>query len=468
MSTIDSVYESSDCMSLTQTIIDDLKADLRGEVLQPQDVGYDDARTIWNAMINRHPGLIIRCAGVSDVIAAVNLARANNLLVSVKGGGHNVSGNAICDGGLMIDLSPMNSIYVNTSARTARAEGGATWKEYDRETQTFGLASTGGAVSRTGIAGLTLGGGWGWLAGMHGLACDNLLSVDIVTADGKVVTANAEKNRDLFWGLRGGGGNFGVATSFEFTVHPVREVLGGTLFYPLVSAREALIFYDEFTRSSPDELVSLAWFLTMDDQPVVGLTVCYFGGIQEGERLLQPLREFGSPISDKIGRTTYVEFQQAVDLIFAEGHQNYWKSNFIKDLDADAIDMILDFVSRIPTPESVVMIEQVGNGVRRVGKDETAFNHRDARYSLLLCGMSPDPDAKDTIISWTQNFWTAMEPFATDSVYVNYLGGYEDEGEDRVRAAYGPEKYKRLVALKNKYDPTNMFRLNQNIRPTAS
>ena len=228
MSTTDSVSESSDCMALPQTIIADLKADLRGEVLQSQDVGYDDARKIWNAMIDRYPGLIIRCNGVSDVMAAVNLARTNNLLVSVKGGGHNVSGHAVCDGGLMIDLSPMKSIYVNTSAQTARAEGGATWKEYDRETQTFGLASTGGAVSHTGIAGLTLGGGWGWLAGMHGLACDNLLSVDVVTADGKLVTASAEQNKDLFWGLRGGGGNFGVATSFEYALHPVGEVLAGT------------------------------------------------------------------------------------------------------------------------------------------------------------------------------------------------------------------------------------------------
>ena len=468
MSTTDSVSESSDCMGLAQTIIDDLKADLRGEVLQSQDVGYDDARKIWNAMIDRYPGLIIRCNGVSDVIAAVNFARTNNLLVSVKGGGHNVSGHAVCDGGLMIDLSPMKSIYVNTSAQTARAEGGATWKEYDRETQTFGLASTGGAVSHTGIAGLTLGGGWGWLAGMHGLACDNLLSVDVVTADGKLVTASAEQNKDLFWGLRGGGGNFGVATSFEYALHPVGEVLAGTLFYPLASAREALLFYDEFTRSSPDELVSLAVFLTMDGQPVIGLSVCYFGGVQEGERLLQPLREFGSPILDNIDRTTYVEFQQAVDPVFAHDVQNYWKSSFLKDLNVDAIDMILDFVSRIPTPESVVLIEQAANGVRRVGKDETAFNHRDARFSLLLCGMSPDPDAKDTIVSWTQDFWTAMEPFTTDSVYVNYLGDHEDEGEDRVMAAYGPEKYKRLVELKNKYDPTNMFRLNQNIKPTAS
>jgi len=460
--------QANDCMGLGQSTIDELKVGLRGTVLQPHDPGYDDSRTIWNAMIDSRPGLIIRCAGVADVIAAVDLARTNNLLVSVRGGGHNVSGNAVCDGGLMIDLSPMKSIHINVAARTARAEGGATWKEYDRETQTFGLASTGGAVSRTGIGGLTLGGGWGWLGGMYGLACDNLLSADLVTANGQVVTASVDENEDLFWGLRGGGGNFGVVTSFEYALHPVGEVLAGRLVYPLASAREVLAFYDEFTSSCPDELVSLAAFLTMDEQPVVGITVCYLGGVQEGERLLQPLREFGSPILDDIGRTTYVAFQQAFDAVFPEGYQNYWKSNFLKDLGAGGIDVILNYVSRLPTPESIVMIEQIGNGVRRVGKDETAFNHRDARYCLLLCAMSPDPAAKESIVTWTRDFWTAMEPFTTDSVYVNYLGAEEDEGDDRVIAAYGLEKYQRLVALKNKYDPTNLFQLNQNIKPTAS
>ena len=455
-------------MSIIYNLISDLKIKLRGEALTPEDEGYDVARSIWNAMIDRYPALIIRCEGVSDVIEAVNFSRCNGLPISVKGGGHNVSGNAVCDGGVMIDLSPMKSVYVDPINKTARAEGGATWKEYDRETQVFGLASTGGAVSRTGIAGLTLGGGWGWLAGMHGLACDNLLSADVVTANGEFVTASREENSDLFWGLRGGGGNFGVVTSFKYQLYPVDEVLGGTVFHPIEAAKEALAFYEEFTRSGPDELVSLAWFLTLEGRPVVGLTVCYFGGIKEGEKFLAPLREFGNPVADMINPTTYVEFQQAVDEVFAEGYQNYWKSNFLKDLNEDAVNMIIDHVSKAPAPETVVLIEQVGNQVKRVSSTESAFNHRDARFSLLLCGMSSHADDAEKVVSWTKEFWNAMSPFTASSVYVNYLGPEDHEGEDRVKEAYGLEKYNRLVELKNKYDPNNLFRMNQNIKPTVT
>ncbi|MCZ6895486.1 MAG: FAD-binding oxidoreductase [Gammaproteobacteria bacterium] len=469
MSVVQIAGQNRDVMGVDQATIDEFRAGLRGIALQPGDDGYDEARTIWNEMIDHRPNLIIRCAGVSDVIAVVNFARSNALLVSVRGGGHNVSGNAVCDGGLMIDLSLMKSIHVDVATRTARAEGGATWKHYDRETQTFGLASTGGAVSRTGVAGLTLGGGWGWLSGRHGLACDNLLSADVVTADGQLMTVSADQYKELFWGLRGGGGNFGVVTSFEYQVHPVGEVLGGVIWHPLDDARDVLTFYDKFTESSPDDLVSLVQFATLPDGPLaLGVEVCYFGGIYEGKKYLRPLREFGSPISDDIVPTTYVDYQQASDEVFPEKLQNYWKSNFLKKLDADTIEVILDYVSRTPTPESVFMIEQVGNGVRRVGKNDTAFNHRDARYSSLIMGMSSNPANNEQIVAWTRDFFDAMAPFSEDSVYVNYLGPQDDEGDDRVMAAYGPEKYKRLVALKNKYDPTNMFRLNQNIKPTVS
>ena len=469
MSAVQIAGQFRDAVGVDQTMINDFRSGLRGFALQPGDDGYDDARTIWNAMIDHRPDLIVRCGGVSDVIAAVKFARSNELIVSVHGGGHNVSGNAVCDGGLMIDLSPMRSIHVDVAKRTARAEGGATWNDYDRETQMFGLASTGGAVSRTGIAGLTLGGGWGWLGGRHGLACDNLLSADVVTADGQLVTASAEQNEELFWGLRGGGGNFGVVTSFEYQVHPVGEVFGGVIWHPMESARDVLMFYNEFTESSPDDLVSLVQVATLPDGPLaLGVEVCYFGGIEKGEAYLTPLREFGSPISDDVIPTTYVDYQQASDEAFPEKFQNYWKSNFLKRLDADGIEVILDYVSKIPTPESVFMIEQVGNGVRRMGKDDTAFNHRDARYSLLIMGMTADPANNDRITSWTRDFFDAMAPFTEDSVYVNYLGPQDDEADDRVMEAYGPEKYQRLVALKNKYDPTNLFRLNWNIQPTVN
>ena len=465
MSAVDSGYYLLDDLQLDPAIIEEVRGKLRGEALLPSDSGYEKARTIWNAMINHRPGMIIRCAGVSDVVEAVNFARTHKILISVKGGGHNVSGNAVCEGGLMIDLSPMKSVYVNPEAQTARVEGGATWKDYDRETQVFGLASTGGAVSRTGVAGLTLGGGWGWLAGKYGLACDNLISIDVVTSDGKVVTASTRQNSDLFWGVRGGGGNFGIATSFEFAIHPVREILAGTLFFTLDEAREVLVFYDNFTRSCPDELVSLIAFLNVDGKILVGVTVCYCGDPKIGEEFLLPLKEFKSPVISTIQKTSYVDFQQSVDDVFAEGYQNYWKSSFMKGLDIPEIDMILRFVSQIPTQESVVLIEQVGNGVRRVEANEMAFNHRDARYSLLVCGMSPNQDDKYKISSWAQKFWRSMEPFTTDSVYMNYLGELEDEGEDRVKSSYGINKYEKLVSLKNKFDSSNMFCLNQNIKP---
>ena len=469
MSAVQIAGQFQDAVGVDQTNIDDLRAGLRGIALQPGNDGYDEARTIWNEMIDRRPDLIVRCTGVSDVIAAVKFARSNELLVSVRGGGHNVSGNAVCDGGLMIDLSLMRSIHVDAAKRSARAEPGATWHDYDVETQVFGLASTGGAVSTTGIAGLTLGGGWGWLGGRYGLACDNLLSADVVTADGQLVTASADENEELFWGLRGGGGNFGVVTSFEYQVHPVGEVIGGVIWHPLGAARDVLTFYDEFTQSSPDDLVSLVQAVTLPDGPLsIGIEVCYFGGIEKGEEYLRPLREFGTPISDDVIPTTYVDYQQAADEAFPPKLQNYWKSNFLKTLDADGIDVILDYTSRIPTPETVFMIEQVGNGVKRVGKDDTAFNHRDARYSLLIMGMTADPANNERVINWTRDFFDAMAPFTDDAVYVNYLGPEDDEADDRVMAAYGPEKYARLVALKNKYDPTNLFRLNWNIKPTVS
>src|SRR5215472_258163 len=427
--------------------IEQFHAGLRGGHLLRGDDGYDAARKIYNAMIEHRPAIIARCVGAADVISAVNLARNNGLLGSVRGGGHNVSGNAVCDGGLMIDLSPMKSVHVDPQGKTVRAEAGVTWGEFDRETQAFGLATTGGLVSTTGIAGLTLGGGLGWLMGKYGLACDNLISVDVVTADGRLLTASKSRNEDLFWGLRGGGGN---------------------LIHRLDKAAEAMKFYDEFTRTSPGELGTFVGFVTSPEgERVMAIFVAYNGAVGEGERILKPLREFGPPLADMISPMPYVQVQRMMDDAFPAGRQNYWKSNFLKGLDTQAIKVVIDHVAKAPSPHSGVAIEQFSGAVTRVGTNDTAFNHRNARYNLLIVGIWTDPGAKADNVRWVRDLWDAMAPYSSGGVYVNYLGQEADEGGERVKSAYGPEKYARLVALKQKYDPTNLFRLNQNIRPSG-
>ena len=453
---------------LNSDVIEQFHTGLRGSHLLRGDDGYEAARKIYNAMIDHRPAIIARCAGTTDVIAAVNFARNNGLLVSVRGGGHNVSGNAVCDGGLMIDLSPMKSVRVDPQGKAAHAEAGVTWGEFDRETQAFGLATTGGLVSTTGIAGLTLGGGLGWLMGNYGLACDNLISVDVVTADGRLLTASKSRNEDLFWGLRGGGGNFGIATSFEFQLHPVGPMLGGILIHRLDKAAEAIKFYDEFTRTSPDELGTFVGFVTSPEgERVMAIFVSYNGAIEEGERILKPLREFGPPLADMISPMRYVQVQRMMDDGFPAGRQNYWKSNFLKGLDTQAINVIIDHVAKAPSPHSAVAIEQFSGAVNRVSINDTAFNHRDARYNLLIVGIWTDAAAKADNVRWVRELWDAMAPYSSGGVYVNYLGQQADEGAERVKSAYGAEKYARLVALKQKYDPTNLFRLNQNIKPSV-
>ena len=454
--------------AVDEAVVEGFRAGLRGALLRPGDDGYDNARRIWNAMIDRRPALIARCAGAADVVRSVNFARAHGLRVAVRGGGHNVAGNAVCDGGLVIDLSPMKGIRIDPARRTARAEAGCTWRDFDHETQAFGLATTGGVIPTTGIAGLTLGGGIGWLMGQHGLSCDNLLSVDIVTADGRLLTASAEENPDLFWGVRGGGGNFGVVTSFEYRLHPVGRVLGGMVVHPLERTRDVLRFFREFTESTPDELGAQAALLTSPEGvKVVAIVVCYSGPLEQSERVLRPVREFGPPVVDQIAPMPYTQLQGMLEPAFPPGLQNFWKSNFLRDLGDEAIDVITDRFQRVPSPTSVVVIEQFGGAVSRVGGDETAFNHRDARFNFLIIGIWPDPADHDRHVHWVREFWDAMQPFSSGGVYVNYLGPEADEGAERVKAAYGPVKYGRLVALKNRYDPTNLFRLNQNIRPTA-
>ena len=444
--------------------VDALRARLRGPLLGPGDGGYDAARSVWNASIDRRPAAIARCAGAADVAAGVTFAREHGLLVSVQGGGHNVAGTAVCDGGLLLDLSAMKGVRVDPQRRTARAEPGLTWGELDHEAQAFGLATVGVDVSSVGIAGLTLGGGFGWLVRSHGLACDNLLSVDVVTADGRFLTASAAENADLFWGVRGGGGNLGVVTSFEYRLHPVGQLLAGVLIYPLAQAKEVLGFYREQTSTAPDELTVWAILLTAaHGAHEVALLVCYNGTGPAAERAVQPLREFGPPLEDHVGSISYREVQTMFDAAFPPGRQGYWKSSYLGELGDDAIDAMVARYPSVPSPQSAVLIEHLGGAVSRVGRDETAFDGRDAPYSFLVVSVWPDAKDSEQNVRWTDELWQAMQPFASGGVYVNYLG---EEGQDRVEAAYG-RNYERLVALKTKYDPTNAFRCNQNVRPAG-
>jgi FAD/FMN-containing dehydrogenase len=455
---------------ISPSVIEKFKTSLRGALLQPGDAGYDEARKIWNAMIDKRPALIARCAGVADVILCVNLARENNLLVAVRGGGHNVAGNAVCDGGLVIDLSRMKGIRVDPARRTVRAEPGLTWREFDRETQAFGLATTGGQISTAGIAGLTLGGGWGYLARKYGLACDNLLSIDLVTADGQFLTARAAENADLFWGLRGGGGNFGVVTSFEYQLHSVGPVFAGIVAYPIQKAKTVLELFRQVTSAAPDELACDIVLINLPDgTPIVGMNICYNGPTAEGERVVRPLRSGGSPVLDQVGPIPYTAAQQLLDSFYPSGLHSYWKASFLKEISDEAIDTMVAYCDRRPTPICHGIIEhQLGGAVRRANREATAFAHRDVEYSFMSLGVCADVAETENCTRWAQEFWDAMQPWSTGGVYVNYLGREADEGAERIKAAYGAEKYVRLVALKNKYDPANLFRLNQNIKPSQA
>ncbi len=448
--------------ALEEAAIDHLRASLRGELLVPGDDSYDATRMVFNAMIDSRPAMVVRCAGTADVIESVNFARTHDLLVAVRGGGHNVGGKSVCDGGLLIDLSRMKGIRVDPVRLTAQAQPGLTLGEFDRETQVFGLATTLGIVSVTGIAGLTLGGGIGWLNGKHGLACDNVRSMDVVTADGRFLTASAAQNEDLYWGLRGGSGNFGVVTSFEYELHPVGPVLGGMVIHPLAKANEVLEFYHEFSINAPDELSTAAALLTAPDgNPAVAIAACYCGSVEEGESVLKPLRAFGPPVADLIGSMPYTGLQQMLNAAFPPGHHHYWKSNFLRAPSEAAIETMVSYVGKRPSPLSLVVLQQIHGKATRVEPTETAFAHRSEQYDWMILSMWPDPAESEKNIQWTREFYEAMQPFLEQGVYVNNLG---EEGDERVRAAYGAN-HDRLVALKNKYDPTNFFRLNANIRP---
>ena len=455
---------------LEMTHLEALEEALLGSLLVPEAGEYEDARRIWNGMIDRRPAVIARCAGTADVIACVNFARERNLLLSVRGGGHNVSGNAVCEGGLMIDLSQMRGVHVDPKTRRARSAGGATWGDFDAETQIFGLATTGGLISDTGVAGLTLGGGIGWLSPSYGLACDNLASVDVVTADGSLVSASAEENEDLFWGLKGGGGNFGVATSFEFHVHPVGpNLFGGMTLYPLDEAPEILRRFVDFMADSPDELGALAGLVKAPDgSPVVALIAVYNGSIGDGEAALTPLRSFGEPLLDTFAPTPYRKIQTLFDAGTPPGLRYYWKSSFLDFLPDDALAQVIEQARCRPSSSSKIFLEFLGGALSRIPKDEAVFDHRNSPYNLLVIGQWERSEDDDVNRAWARDTWQSMQPYASEGVYVNYLGTENDEGGNRIRSAYGPEKFEKLVALKRKYDPGNLFRMNHNIPPSIA
>lgn len=460
---------------IDEEIIRKFKDSLRGELIQPSDANYDEARKVWNGMIDKHPALIARCAGVVDIINAVNFARANKLLVAVRGGGHNVAGNAVCDGGIVIDLSRMKSIRIDPVRNTCRVEPGLTWGEFDRETQAFGLALPGGIQSTTGIAGFTVGGGFGYLSRKYGLTIDNLLSADVVTADGKLLIASETENPDLFWGIRGGGGNFGIVTSFEFKLHLVGPViLGGMLLHPLEKAREVLRFCREYVAKAPEDLSIFFGFITapkaphlpeqIQGKPALAVIVSYVGAIEEGERIIQPLRKFGSPAIDMVEPKPYIALQSMLDAANPPGWQNYWKSEYLKGFSDEAIDILIEYASKRPSPMSKIIIGQLLGAVNRVSNNETPYNHRDAPFIINIVSMWSDTTKNEENIKWAKALWNAVQPFATGGVYVNFL---MTEGTDRIMAAYGKENYERLVMLKNRYDPANFFSLNQNIKPVT-
>ena len=451
---------------------DEFAAGLRGELLGPDSTGYDQARSLWNGMIDRKPGLIVECVGAADVIRSVNFARENGLLVSVLGAGHNIAGSASCDGGFMISLRKMNSVRVDPKARVATVGPGTTLGEFDLEAQAFGLATPVGINSTTGIGGLTLGGGFGWMSRKHGLTADNLISADLVTASGEYLRVSEEENPDLFWGIRGGGGNFGIVTSFEFQLHPIGpEVLSGLIVHPFSDAGSVLKYYRDFAAAAPDELTVWAVMRKAPPLPflpeevhgteVLILACLYTGDMAEGEEALRALRDFGTPIADVISPHKFTDFQTAFDPLLMEGHRNYWKSHDFLELSDGLLDAVLPFVAKLPNPASEVFFAQMGGATNRVPADATAYRHRDAEFILNVHGRWDDAREDDLCVSWARELFQAAEPFATGGVYVNFM---TEEEDDRVQSAYG-DAYTRLAQLKAKYDPSNFFRLNQNIRP---
>lgn len=453
------------------TTLDQFKAGLRGGLIQPNDEGYDAARKVYNGMIDRRPQLIARCSDVTDIISAVNYARENHLRVAVRGGGHNGAGLGVCDGGLVIDLSRRRGIRVDPKDRTVQVESGCTWGDVDHATHHFGLAVPCGIVSTTGVAGLTLGGGHGYLTRKFGLTIDNLLGADIVLADGSFVTANAKENEDLYWAIRGGGGNFGVVTSFLFKAHPVSTVYAGPMMWPLDKAVEVMKWYREFIRKAPEELYGFFALLNVPPGPpfpenlhrknVCAVVWCYCGPMEKAEEAFRPIRKVGPPIVDFVGPMPYPMLQGLFDQLLPPGLQWYWKGDFVNELSDDAIKLHLKYGSELPSLLSTMHLYPIDGAVHRVGTKETPFSYRDSTWSMVIAGIDSDPTNNAHITKWAKEYWEALHPYSAGGAYVNFM---MEEGQDRVQATYR-ENYKRLSEIKRKYDPSNLFRVNQNITP---
>jgi FAD/FMN-containing dehydrogenase len=459
---------------LDENLISDFKSQIRGEVVLPADPSYDEVRQIWNAMIDRRPGMIVRCAGASDVMQAVTLAREHKLVLAVRSGGHNIAGNAVCDDGLMIDLSQLKSVRIDPEKRRAYVEPGASLGDFDHEAQAFGLVTPLGINSTTGVAGLTLGGGFGWLSRKYGLTLDNLVSVDLVTAEGQFIHVSATEHPDLFWGLRGGGGNFGIVTLFEFELHAVGpEVLAGLIVFPAKQGPQVLNKYRDYVATLPEEMN--IWVVLrkapplpflpeeVHGQEVVVLAVFYAGDEQQGQALIEPLRSFGTPHGEQIGMMPYTAWQQAFDPLLTPGSRNYWKSHNFAALQDEALATIIDYAGKLPTDQTEIFIGLLGGETSRIAADTTAYAQRDAQFVLNVHARWEAPADDQRCIAWAREFFTASAPYATGGVYINFMT--EEEG-DRVADAYGAG-YQRLIRLKEKYDPENLFRLNQNIKPAT-
>lgn len=459
--------------ALEESVVAGLRAQVRGELIQLGEEGYDEARKVYNGMVDKRPALIAYCADVADVISAVDFARENDVLVAVRGGGHNGAGLGVVDGGLVIDLSRMKGIRVDPVTRTVRVEGGCIWNDVDHATHAFGLAVPCGFNSTTGVSGLTLGGGHGYLTRKYGLTIDSLISADVVLADGSFVTASEEENEDLFWAIRGGGGNFGVITSFLFRAHPVDTVYAGPTLWPLEQAAEAMRFYRDFMAQAPEEMYGFFAFLKVPPGPpfpehlhlktMCAVIWCYTGSQEEAEEVFRPVREFGPPAFEFLGPMPLPALNSMFDPLIPPGLQWYWKGDFVNELSEEAIAAHVEHGSKIPTPLSTMHLYPVDGAVHRVGKEETAFSYREARWSAVFAGIDPDPANKEAISAWAREYWEALHPYSAGGAYVNFM---MEEGQERVRATYR-ENYDGLVEVKNRYDPNNFFRVNQNIEPAV-
>ena len=459
--------------SLKEQARQHFKIGFRGELYAPSDEGYDDARKVYNAMIDKRPGLVARCAGVADVRAAVSLARDHGWTLAVRGGGHNGAGLGTCNDGLVIDLSLMKGMQVDPKARTVRAEGGCTWGDVDRATHAFGMAAPGGVVSTTGVGGLTLGGGIGYLNRKFGLSIDSLLDAEVVLADGTIVKASADENKELFWAIRGGGGNFGVVTSFLFRLHPISTVVAGPTLWPLEMTAEVMRFYDGFLAPASEDLTGFFAFLTVPPalpfpdhlhlKKMCGIVWCYVGPAEKADEVFAPVRAFGPPALHGVQPMPFPALQSAFDALYPPGHQWYWRADFVNELSDAAIALHADYARKLPTMQSGMHLYPVDGAVHRVGADETAFGFRDARWAGVIFGVDPDPANAERIKTWTVDYWEALHPYSAGGAYVNFM---MEEGLSRVQATYR-KNYERLQRVKKRYDPRNLFRVNQNIQPSA-